>query len=250
MIKYYVSAFILVSIVVAYFLFQSMTPSLDRAADQVVLNFQNDNSDYFLEHATKDFRRNTPRSNIQNLKHLLGSQNAAENIKWNSQEVSDNVGVIKGIIVDADNDITHLSFSFLKQDGRWMLQNISMKADEIFIPSQEFIESHAHNYNLLFTNQAYARDFMPFYGELSQVFKKQVTYKEFSEKFATFKGPDVDLRDITNMELIFDSYEVEDDKVVDIKGHYVAGKNTLAFEYKFVPEDLTWRPYAFSIKVE
>lgn len=250
MIKYYVSAFILVSIVIAYFLFQSMTSGLGHAADQVVINFQKDNSDYFLEHATKDFRANTSRSKIQNLKRLFGSQSASENIEWNSQEVSNNVGVIKGDIVDNNNDIIHLTMNFLKQDGQWMLQNIALKADKIVIPTQEETKILAHSYNLLFTSQAFTRDFMPFYGELSQVFREQIPYKEFSEKFSTFKGPDVDLRDISKLEPVIDSYEVEEDNVVDIKGHYVAGENTFSFEHKYAPEDLTWRPYAFSVTVE
>jgi len=183
------------------------------------------------------------------------TQNDLDHVKktsWSSRSFDGNVGHVKGTVETAAGVSHELEIGLLKTNGTWHISSINLatltgseSTGSATLPSVDELTPPTELIIGLFVTSIQQKDFTSFYGQIADVWKKEVSIKDLEEGFADFLKLDKPFSADAEPLVIEDRTEGRDDAVI-VKGYKTFGDERIAFEIPFIKENGTWKAAAFS----
>ncbi len=87
-----------------------------------------------------------------------------------------------------------------------------------------------------------AQDFQIYYDSISQLWKSQITEKEFGELFQQFIDQKLDLTFVGRTQPVFNlKPTIDENGILFLKGSYPSGERMATFEFKYIYEYPYWK---------
>lgn len=168
---------------------------------------------------------------------------------------SDGLLVVKGNYATRPNKVT-FKLTYIQEGSAWKLMGINVQAIPFVentgkVPSNRELKTLALDSLLLFNDAIQAKSFDKFYGQISELWQKEITADKLQEVFQGFIDKEIDLTPITKVEPVFDGTPaVNDDGLLVIKGSYPTKPSKVFFELKYVYEKESWKLAAINVQVK
>lgn len=132
-----------------------------------------------------------------------------------------------------------------------LLVAVARDASSAAVPSEAQLKTLTRDSLLSFNKAVQARDFTAFHGEISALWRKQITPAKLKSIFAPFIKQKIDLSPIADVEPVFDQpAAIDGDGVLIVQGRYPTRMGTAQFRLKYVEEKSAWKLLGIKVDVK
>jgi hypothetical protein len=177
-------------------------------------------------------------------------------VSWQNRQIENQEGLAEGTVTTKKGDTTPVSVRLVKEKGKWTVVGLcyggvdlaTIKAAAVVptLADQDRMVAEA----LLDFNQAVrTKDFVPFYGKISELWKKQTTPALLRKAFQVFIDQDIDIGGIKDVNPKVSLAGLSEESALTIAGYYPTKPSQVRFELKYVNESAGWKLMGISVNV-
>jgi hypothetical protein len=174
---------------------------------------------------------------------------------WHSRQIENQDGTAEGTVVTKGGGTKSVSIRLVREHGKWAVVAVSYGGIDVATinpapvpPTDAELEGMTSEALLEFNRAVRAKDFAPFYGKLSDVWKKQTTPERLRQAFRVFIDKDIDVGGISHAKPRFSRADVNDKGLLVIEGEYPTRPSRVRFEMTYARES-GWKLAGLSVRV-
>jgi hypothetical protein len=178
-------------------------------------------------------------------------------VSWDSRQIENQQGIAEGIVTTKSGGTKPVSILLVRDGGNWTVVGVwyggvdlaTIKAPRLAPPAAE-LERMVAEALLDFNRAVRTRDFTAFYGNLSDVWKKETTPERLRETFRVFQDKDIDIGPIKDVKpQVAPPAVVNDRGVLVVAGHYPTEPSQVQFELEYARERGDWKLSGIAVRV-
>ncbi len=238
-------------------LFNYYSSNMINSVNQFFTEVKSKNYDNAYLFLSKDFRESISQEELV----LFLKNTSLSDFKeafWNGRRLSllSAEGELKGLFTTNSGDFIGIKLLLLREKGRWVIDSFQNPDVGLIFDSSD--SEPNYDQQVLLVKESLrqlgwairAEDFTVFHKYISLMWQKQITPQILKEKFQPFIEDKSDflLLALENYKPIFDQdSEIDDNKLLQIQGHYSIKPSRVDFKLAYIQEGYSWK--LFSIKV-
>jgi hypothetical protein len=225
----------------------SLTADLPKVAEAFFKTAQGEHFADVQKYLGSGFLAATP---INELKTFLRDSQLMEyqSASWPSRSIRSGEGEIEGTITTKKGGRVPLKMYFVKENSTWKIHRINLAGAGASrhdgapdLPSddklKQLVTASMHD----FAQSVKAKDFTPFYQNISKMWQQQITKEKLGEIFGAFSQNNIDLTNLRDMEPVFNMKPFIDENMLTIEGAFPEPSRTTTFAFKYIYEHPQWK---------
>jgi len=172
---------------------------------------------------------------------------------WHSRQIDNNEGSTEGTVTTKSGTTKPVSLHLVKERGKWAVVSVRYGGLELAsptLPSKAEVERMVAESLLGFNDAVRSKNFVPFYGKLSELWKKQTTPERLQKTFQEFVDKGIDIGPIKNLTPhVSPSPALNDRGVLQVAGRYPTQPSQVRFELEYAQERGHWKLFGISVEV-
>ena len=195
---------------------------------------------------SEDFKASTDEAALRDFL-TKGALLKFKDTSWSNRQISGGRGELDGEVITDTGGVVPLKLMFVKENAQWKIYgiqkptaglqseqsspNIPSKADQI-----KLINSTFKNFAISVNN----KDMSDFYSTIAELWKKEITVKEFSDVFSKTFGDDFTV--FGELEPTFvPATQLGENEELILKGYFPNDPKNFHFRLKYVYEGTSWK---------
>jgi hypothetical protein len=176
---------------------------------------------------------------------------------WHSRQIDNNEGSAEGTVTTKSGTTKPVSFRLVREGGKWAVVTVRYGGFELVtfqaastLPSKAEVERMVTESLLGFNEAVRSKNFVPFYGKLSELWKKDTTPQRLQKSFQEFVDKDIDIGSIKNLTPhVSPSPALNDKGFLQVAGRYPTQPAQVRFELKYAQERGHWKLSGISVGI-
>jgi hypothetical protein len=177
-------------------------------------------------------------------------------VSWHSRQIKNQEGSVQGTVTTKNGSTKPIAVQLIREGDKWKVVGVRYGGVDVVaikatlpVPSPAQLEVMVRDALLSFNQAVQAKDFTTFYGNLSNVWKKQTTPDKLQEIFQEFIDKQINLDFIKNLKpQLARPSKVNSTGILVIAGSY-SGIPPLEFQLEYTQERGDWKLISLSVKV-
>lgn len=248
-----IAVFVLL-ILVAVAAVMLMTSGMSRVADKFLSASGSGDYEQAYSLLSEDFKQNVSRDQLKSYMEEIGFS-AYDKASWTSRSVSGGRGELHGSITTVSGGVLPVSLDFVKGDSGWKIFAIQKPAAGIKeetpagqLPSEDKQVQMVRDSMQAFAESIRNKSMATLYNHSSNLFRSQYTLEKFDEAFNVFfpYGEAFMVLD-EHTPRFSEPAVINENGVLQIKGHYATEPEQVHFEQGFIIEGLSWKLLSINV---
>jgi hypothetical protein len=178
-------------------------------------------------------------------------------VSWHNRQIENQEGTAEGSVTTKSGGTKPVSLRLVQERGKWTVVGVRYGGVELatikassYGPAEPELERMVAETLLGFNQAVLAKDFTAFYGNLSDVWKKQTNPERLRQIFQEFIDKNIDIGGIKDIKpRVAPVAGVSDKGVLVIAGRYPTQPSQVRFELKYANERGSWKLMGIAVSV-
>lgn len=234
-----------------------VTLSMVNVADDFFKSVKEKNMVQAETYLSKGFKSNTSREQLE--QYLLSYKlNDYKALTWGYKRLIDlntsnfgKNGSLEGTIVSQDNVSSAIKLKFKQEAGIWKLFTLEKILSKEEIAQQKLLKDYTtlSRITLHTLGKAVKENNMSvLYNNISTLWQKETSVKKLNKAYGVFIEKKINFLPLDKISPTLTAANIAKNGLLSLAGHYRLGKQTLYFEYKYVPQNKIWKLAGLSIQ--
>jgi len=228
-----------------------ITLSMVNVADDFFQAVKNKNIVQAEKYLSKDFKKNTTREQLA--EYLVGYRlNDYKELKWGYKRVLDlnrsnfgKNGSLEGTIVTKDDVSSVIKLQFKQEAGVWKLFTLEKVLTKEEILKQKLLKEYTTLARITLHTLGTAvkeNNMTVLYENISKLWQKETSVEKLTKTYGVFVEKKVNFLPLDKFSPALTKANIAKNGVLTLGGYYrLDKKNTMFFNYTYVPENKIWK---------
>jgi hypothetical protein len=178
-------------------------------------------------------------------------------VSWHNRQIGNQEGTAEGAVTTKSGGPMPVSIRLVQERGKWAVVGVRYGGVDLAmikarptVPPEPELERMVAEALLAFNQAVKAKDFTAFYGNLSEVWKKETTPERLRQIFQEFIDKNIDIGGIKDVKpRVPPLAGLSDRGVLVIAGHFPTQPSQVRFELKYANEGRGWKLMGIAVSV-
>jgi hypothetical protein len=176
---------------------------------------------------------------------------------WQSRQIDNNEGSAEGTVTTKGGTTKPVSLHLVREGDKWAVVSVRYGGVELVtiqaspaLPAKAEVERMVTESLLGFNEAVRSKNFVTFYGKLSELWKKETTPERLQKTFQEFVDKDIDIGSIKNLTPhVSPSPALNGRGFLKVAGRYPTQPAQVRFDLKYAQEGGRWMLSGISVEV-